>query len=378
MTDDSSPPAQGGVSETPADVVIRALQARELAPQLSDEWFRIRREEIFSATDVGALLGMDKYKSREKVLAVKGGMQADSFTGNQFTEHGRTFEDVIRAIHEWMCGEPIDSLGLLRHPTLSFLGASPDGIGSRTLRLKEFKCPMRRGIERGQCPPGYWAQIQLQLNVCELSEADYVEAHLISNRLYSAPLAADLPRKPWPAPVFSTAEPVVWSRPEASVTSCSPFLRATTSAADDDDAAADVFYGYIAKYEQTTVYPEMDGTVLGQDPRCGIDSIMEQLTRRGVDSSQVTWFRWECETYHSMPVTRDDVWWIKSVPILEESWQEVLRRRRDRTTTSDSSSTDSSHRVAKKPRTRTIRLTAESAAPPLSTSPFLPPPSVNE
>jgi len=82
--------------------IIVALQQREVAPQLSPEWFRIRQEEIFSATDVGALLGLDKYKSREKVLKAKAGTESDAFVGNRFTEHGKTFEPVIKFIHEWM------------------------------------------------------------------------------------------------------------------------------------------------------------------------------------------------------------------------------------------------------------------------------------
>jgi hypothetical protein len=120
--------------------VIRDLQIRELAPQLSAEWFRVRREELFSATDVGALLHLDHFKTYEKVVAVKSFELTDPFVGNAFTEHGQLFEKVLCAMHQHMAQEPIAMLGLLRHPSLPFVGASPDGIGVHTLRLKEFKC----------------------------------------------------------------------------------------------------------------------------------------------------------------------------------------------------------------------------------------------
>lgn len=77
--------------------------------------------------------------------------------------------------------------GLIRHIDvhgdergLSWIGASPDGItdcGS----MVEIKCPYRRQIVPGHVPHHYYPQIQVQLEVCDLSLCYFVQwqpAHL--------------------------------------------------------------------------------------------------------------------------------------------------------------------------------------------------------
>lgn len=296
-------------SSCSSDEMIRRLKERELAPQLSDEWFRIRKEELFSATDIGALLGMDKYKTREKVLTVKGWQEDDHFHGNEFTEHGKTFEPILNMIHEWMCGEPIDSLGLLRHPQVPFVGASPDGIGSQSLRLKEFKCPLRRVILPNECPPHYWVQVQTQLQVCNLTQADYIEG-MISKTLLSVPPLIDDEEEPWPRPEHHDSKFTHWVQQ-----SHNPFQRSTR------------FWGYIVHTGSQWIYPQVCGCEMGDRPRYeSIQSIQKQLDQMS-SSPDVKWYRWECHTYHCKPILRDQEWWMKSLPVLQESWDEVLRRR---------------------------------------------------
>ena len=64
---------------------------------------------------------------------------------------------------------------------ISFFGASPDGIVSYDSnnknyigRMLEIKCPKSRKIT-GIIPPGYFAQIQGQLEVCDLQFCDFLE-----------------------------------------------------------------------------------------------------------------------------------------------------------------------------------------------------------
>src|SRR5690606_24644881 len=68
---------------------------------------------------------------------------------------------------------------------ISFLAASPDGIvssmGKLIGRMIEIKCPLTRKIytlnETSNiytiCPIYYWAQVQLQLQCCDLEECDF-------------------------------------------------------------------------------------------------------------------------------------------------------------------------------------------------------------
>ncbi|PNH01819.1 hypothetical protein TSOC_012259 [Tetrabaena socialis] len=66
--------------------------------------------------------------------------------------------------------------GLLKHPVIDHIGASPDGISELGVML-EIKCPYRRQIT-GEVPVQYLYQIQGQLEVCGLSECDFLELKL--------------------------------------------------------------------------------------------------------------------------------------------------------------------------------------------------------
>jgi hypothetical protein len=67
----------------------------------------------------------------------------------------------------------------MRHPAPEnvFLGASPDGISDDGVML-EIKCPPRRVI-CGTPTDYYWAQMQGQLEVCDLERCDFLECKLI-------------------------------------------------------------------------------------------------------------------------------------------------------------------------------------------------------
>lgn len=99
------------------------------------------------------------------------------------TQWGIRFEPVIRNYLEksWNC--KIYESGRLKHPTNTHLGASPDGIiidsNSRFGRLVEIKCPYSRKIGEG-VPYKYWVQMQIQMEVTNLYECEYVEVEISS------------------------------------------------------------------------------------------------------------------------------------------------------------------------------------------------------
>lgn len=67
----------------------------------------------------------------------------------------------------------------MRHPAPEnfFLGASPDGISDYDFVMLEIKCPPRRVI-CGTPTDYYWAQMQGQLEVCDLERCDFLECKL--------------------------------------------------------------------------------------------------------------------------------------------------------------------------------------------------------
>lgn len=179
--------------------IIHVLYLRNLPQpeQKSPEWFRIRKDMISASNGASALDGNNKYpcQKRYQFILKKCGIK-DVFESNENTYHGTKFESIARMLYEHKNNVQIIEYGLLHHPSIDFLGASPDGIcGYQTLdkkfcklvgRLLEIKCPKRRHIktEGDICPEYYRIQVLLQLECCEFDECDFLQCNITeySNR----------------------------------------------------------------------------------------------------------------------------------------------------------------------------------------------------
>ena len=98
---------------------------------------------------------------------------------------GTRFEPIAKAMY---CKLSTDKLEIVDttcvpHPTVPFLGASPDGIiltedvtNPRYGTLVEFKCPISRDFsDDTPVPPAYYHQMQLQMECTGLKSCDYIE-----------------------------------------------------------------------------------------------------------------------------------------------------------------------------------------------------------
>ena len=100
---------------------------------------------------------------------------------------GIRFEPVVKQIIEHVDKCRIYECGRVQHATSIPLAASPDGIFESSQnpkqigRLVEIKCPYSRPIG-GEIPADYWIQMQIQMEVTELDECEYVEVNLASHR----------------------------------------------------------------------------------------------------------------------------------------------------------------------------------------------------
>jgi len=145
---------------------------KTLPEQRTPEWYAFR-ENLITASSWGNVFGW--IGSAREVLLQKLGHEASQFKGNEFTRWGTKYEPVATMIYEKRTGKKVTDFGCLRHPSEDnfFIGASPDGISDDGVML-EIKCPPKRTI--GQIPPNYyWAQMQGQLEVCDLERCDFLE-----------------------------------------------------------------------------------------------------------------------------------------------------------------------------------------------------------
>lgn len=211
---------------------VRAILEVPVIQQRSAQWYEKRKERI-TASEVAAILGENPYEGARDVMLRKRGL-GKPFTGNIATRYGQAHEAAAIAAYCAALGRVSFEVGLIDYEAihgkgeLSFLAGSPDGItviraqknaqgacgddGPRVVRvigpngdeprplvsdaafflrgsslaetaqteplepvMLEVKCPFRRAIVQGVIPAHYYAQVQINMLICGLPRADFVE-----------------------------------------------------------------------------------------------------------------------------------------------------------------------------------------------------------
>lgn len=156
--------------------------------QLTPEWFAARAE-LTTASSVADAIGRNG--PTKAFLVSKVGEAAPFPVNAPPLKWGTMFEPIARAIYANRLGVIVHDLGLLRHPDIDYIGASPDGVSDMGVML-EIKCPYTRGID-GTVPAAYMAQIQCQLDVCGLDECDFLQCQFVEEQVVVEEPADDRP-----------------------------------------------------------------------------------------------------------------------------------------------------------------------------------------
>jgi len=155
--------------------------------QKTPEWLGLRNDKE-SASDCGAIVGLDDHKLQYEFLFSKLGRSR--FDANKWCYHGNKYEEIANMLYSYRKNVQVLEIGFVNHKTCKFIGISPDGIISKykldgkTLtkyagRMLEIKCPPKRkilleGKIKGEIVPiHYWAQVQMQLECCDLDDCDF-------------------------------------------------------------------------------------------------------------------------------------------------------------------------------------------------------------
>lgn len=169
------------------EAAIKAIMTKNQVEQRSEQWYE-EMKHMLTASEFSNLFESERMRGTfimSKINPEKRSMQKAIQT--EFlvaTGWGIRFEPVVRSHLEelWKC--KIYESGRLKHDTNPFLGASPDGIiieggYNRFGRLVEIKCPYSRKIGEG-IPFKYWVQMQIQMEVTNLFECEYIEVEIKS------------------------------------------------------------------------------------------------------------------------------------------------------------------------------------------------------
>ncbi len=171
---------------------LLALYAIPQTEQKSQAWLE-QRKKYLTSSDAGTALGLNHYQKPVELLFSKCGA-GKPFSGNEATRWGEKYEDEAVDHYCNAMGMKQHEFGLipwesvqrdpadLHIPDSEFLAGSPDGVALPQTDLEngdpvllEVKCPFRRKIELGKCPETYQPQVQLNMYICNVKHAAFIE-----------------------------------------------------------------------------------------------------------------------------------------------------------------------------------------------------------
>lgn len=182
---------------------VKLLQKKPQPPQRSEEWYKARNTRI-TASEAACCLTLSeelcktyvddfnvqnfKYKPDHCMSHYDNKIDyiinkcrtfygENLFRDSIYTLHGKKYEEIATRLYRRKYHTDVFEFGLLPHSRLNWLAASPDGITPNGVML-EIKCPYSRKIEEGVPPIWYWAQMQVQLEVADLDECDFLECEI--------------------------------------------------------------------------------------------------------------------------------------------------------------------------------------------------------
>lgn len=161
---------------------IEYLRSIPQPEQRTPEWYIFRHNLITASNAYKAFEGQSTLNQLiyEKCQPLKTNDDKFSMVNVNSTFHwGQKYEPLSVQIYEYIYNTKVEDFGCIQHNTYNFLGASPDGINvdsksklyGRMLEIKNIVNREITGIPKKE----YWIQTQLQMEVCDLDECDFLE-----------------------------------------------------------------------------------------------------------------------------------------------------------------------------------------------------------
>jgi putative phage-type endonuclease len=153
--------------------------------QRTKEWYEMRWNLItasnaWKAFESQSTINQLIYEKCQPLKDDNGEDEEVKMVNTNSTLHwGQKYEPLSAMMYEFVYDSKIEDFGCIQHPIYKFLGASPDGIviysnSERYGRMLEIKNIVNREIN-GIPKKEYWIQMQLQMEVCDLDECDFLE-----------------------------------------------------------------------------------------------------------------------------------------------------------------------------------------------------------
>uniref|UniRef100_A0AB39J7I3 Exonuclease n=1 Tax=Florenciella sp. virus SA2 TaxID=3240092 RepID=A0AB39J7I3_9VIRU len=146
--------------------------------QKSEEWLKFRKMHL-TGSNSWKIFGTESSKKQLLYEKLEPYVEKNSVNLNDMNpmNWGHKYEPISVSLYEYYNDVKVEDFGCIEHSSIPYLAASPDGIVTSKKnngRMLEIKNPTTREIT--QIPKmDYYIQMQLQMEVCDLDECDFVE-----------------------------------------------------------------------------------------------------------------------------------------------------------------------------------------------------------
>jgi putative phage-type endonuclease len=168
------------------NIITKKLELLRLKPQPDQrtmEWYQFRHNLLtasnaYKAFESQAMMNQLIYEKCQPIKQMEENKNA-MVNVNTTLHWGQKYEPLSVLMYEYLYDTKIEDFGCIRHDKYHFLGASPDGINVDPIsplygRMLEIKNIVNREIT-GIPKKEYWIQMQLQMEVWDLDECDFLE-----------------------------------------------------------------------------------------------------------------------------------------------------------------------------------------------------------
>lgn len=301
--------------------------------QCTPGWFELRGKCI-SASDGGAVAGVNKHEPQYKIYEKK--LLNPPFPPNPDCYNGKKYETPAKMLYEVEMNVRVNEFGLMVHPKYSFLGASPDGIVSHHKydgkhktnlvgRMLEIKCPTRRVIKTSgpiydhRCPAYYFAQIQLQLECCDLDECDFWQCKITEYKSREDFIDDTDGNVPFRSKSFGMAK--------GCVIQLLPISKVSTYIESDGKINYDK-YNDVVWDKSKFIYPDK----IEMSPYEIDIWISEQIANLRKNNPYYVFdkvFYWRVEVADRCLILRDRDWFEANLPTFKKTWDNILYLRKN-------------------------------------------------
>jgi len=316
----SIPPRQGGsgfeytsLRKASIERKMRAIDAIQTPPQRTQEWYEMRYN-LITASNLWKALGTE---SQQNQLIVEKCQPFDQFkedcariaSGNINSDNpmawGQKYEPITALIYQQKNRTTLGEYGCIVHPDYPFIGASPDGINvdpttSLYGRMLEIKNIVNREID-GVPSLAYWIQTQIQMEVCDLDECDFVETRF----------KECASKQEWLESFAEHKGAILTFAPRITIEQTMTGIEQTMARK------------HASSSDQITEY-----WIASEDEKRGsLDDWLQQKKQehQGYVLSNTNY--WILDQYSCVLIKRNRIWFEAALPKLDAIWQTILKER---------------------------------------------------